>query len=209
MPEADYQDWQRRFLELLHGIVRDGASVFYNHKIRHSKLEAISPMLWLPGPFKFRQEIIWKRPGSVAQNARMFIPCTERIYWLYKGDNFTFNNRPETKGLSDVWEIAPVKNTHPAPFPPELPRRCIEACSRRGDVVYDPFAGSGSTIIAAEIMNRNCLAMEIDPSFCDQAIIRWQRETKQAAVLEGTKKTYAQVSRESLRSKRSKGGNED
>jgi hypothetical protein len=44
-----------------------------------------------------------------------------------------------------------------------------------GDFIYEPFAGSGSTLIAAETVGRVCLAMEIDPRYCDVIVERWQR----------------------------------
>jgi DNA modification methylase len=198
MPEADYQEWQRRFLESLYGLVRDGGTVCYHHKNRYREKEMISPLEWiLLSPFKRREEIIWRRPGLIAQNARMFIPSDERIYWLYKGDDFTFNDTPEIRQWSSVWDIKLETNKHhPVAFPTELPRRCIEACSRPSDTVYDPYVGSGTTIIAAEMMGRDCLAMEIEPRFCGVAIEKWQRLTKKEAVLEGTGETYTQRKRE-------------
>jgi DNA modification methylase len=52
--------------------------------------------------------------------------------------------------------------------------------------VYDPFAGSGSTLIAAHNLSRRCYAMEIDPGYCDVIVDRWERHTGLAAVLHGT-----------------------
>jgi DNA methylase len=53
--------------------------------------------------------------------------------------------------------------------------------SRRGDGIFDPFAGSGSTLIAAETMGRRCFAMEINPAFCDLIVKRWEAFTGQTA----------------------------
>jgi DNA modification methylase len=85
MPEQKYQEWQKSLLDIWHSIIRDGGSVFYNHKNRYREKRVVSPFEWLPGKFNLRQEIIWRRPGSVTQNARMFLPCDERVFWLYKG----------------------------------------------------------------------------------------------------------------------------
>jgi DNA modification methylase len=49
------------------------------------------------------------------------------------------------------------------------------------DAIYEPFAGSGTTIIAAESTGRTCLAMEIDPRYCDVIVERWQRYTGKTA----------------------------
>jgi len=64
-------------------------------------------------------------------------------------------------------------------------RRPIVNNSAKGDAVYEPFAGSGSTVIAAETTGRRCLAMEIDPAYCDVVIERWQRFTGEQAMLDG------------------------
>jgi DNA modification methylase len=70
-------------------------------------------------------------------------------------------------------------------------RRPIENNSRAGDAVYDPFVGSGTTIIAAEMTGRRCYAIEISPAYCDVAILRWQDFTGEKATLDG--KTFAEV----------------
>lgn len=175
MPEPEYQAWQRRLLDTWHAHLRDGGSVFYNHKHRYREKRCVTPLEWLPGPFAFRQEIVWRRPGSVTQNARMFLPCDERIYWLYRGDDFTFDDTTEVKTWSSVWDITPQSKNHAAAYPVELPRRCILAASAPGECVLDPFSGSGTTLIAAEMTGRRCHAIEIAPAYCDVAVRRWEK----------------------------------
>ena len=87
-----------------------------------------------------------------------------------------------------VWKISPAKATdegHIAPFPIELPRRCCELFSLTDDVVYEPFAGSGTTLIAAEQLSRVCRAIEIEPVYCQVTIDRWEAFTGQRAVKVG------------------------
>jgi DNA modification methylase len=67
---------------------------------------------------------------------------------------------------------------HPAMFPVALPEAYIEACTDEDEIVYDAFAGSGSTLIAAEKTNRRCFAMEIEPTYCGIIIDRWERFTQ-------------------------------
>ena len=66
---------------------------------------------------------------------------------------------------------------HPAAFPVELPRRCIKLFSFVGDTVFDPFLGSGSTLIAARLHNRKGIGVDIDPKYCAIAVERLRRET--------------------------------
>ena len=65
--------------------------------------------------------------------------------------------------------------------------------SKAGDWVYDPFIGSGTSIIAAEMIHRKCIGIEIDPAYVDVAVQRWQTYTGQEATLEATGETYAEV----------------
>jgi len=76
--------------------------------------------------------------------------------------------------------------------------RAIENSSQPGDGVYDPFVGSGTSIIAATKTDRVCYAMDLDPGYCDVSIERWQKFTGKHAVLEATSENYAAVKRERL-----------
>src|SRR5713101_5075194 len=71
---------------------------------------------------------------------------------------------------------------HPTVKPVALIADALLDCSARGDLVLDPFLGSGSTVIAAERVGRSCHAMELDPLYVDAAIRRWQQFTGDSAV---------------------------
>ena len=61
--------------------------------------------------------------------------------------------------------------------PPELVERCLRNSTRRGQLVLDPFAGSGSTLVACEASGRAARLLELDPRFCDVIVGRWERLT--------------------------------
>jgi DNA modification methylase len=69
-------------------------------------------------------------------------------------------------------------------------RRPIENNSSPGQAVYEPFSGSGTTIIAAEMSGRTCHAAELSPAYVDVAVLRWQAFTGHVAVLEADGSTY-------------------
>jgi len=75
-------------------------------------------------------------------------------------------------------------------------RRPMLNNSSPGQAVYEPFCGSGTSIIAAETIGRTCLAIEISPAYVDVAITRWQDFCGKQATLEGDGRTFAQVSEE-------------
>jgi DNA modification methylase len=116
----------------------------------------------------------------------------QEYVWLsaYAAHSFQFVKRlskEERKkwGYAGIWEIATVKanKEHPAMYPVELPWRCIKMHSDKGEIVLEPFSGSGTTIIACEQTGRRCRAMEITPEYCDVDIRRWEAFTGQKAVL--------------------------
>ena len=92
----------------------------------------------------------------------------------------------------DDWTV------HGTQKPVECMLRPIENSSQPGDAVYDPFVGSGTTIIAAQIAGRRCYAMDLDPVCCTMAIDRWQDYTGHEAVLEATGQNSEEVKNERL-----------
>lgn len=91
----------------------------------------------------------------------------------------------EDRKQSDLWEIPRPKRNgeHPTMKPVELVARCLNNSSGPGDLVYEPFSGSGTTIIACEQTGRRCRAIEMDPKYVQVAITRWEKATGKKAKL--------------------------
>lgn len=104
---------------------------------------------------------------------------------------------------TNVWDYAGVNSfragreeeldMHPTVKPVALVIDAIKDCSRRGEIVLDPFLGSGTTIIAAHKAKRRARAIELDPLYVDVAVRRWQNLTGNEAVLAGSDETFAKV----------------
>jgi len=88
----------------------------------------------------------------------------------------------DEKGRSTVWRLKRSKNyDHPTQKPVQLCRVAIRNSSQRGEIVLDPFGGSGSTLIGAEQLKRRCFMMELDPVFVEVIKMRWEQFTGQQA----------------------------
>lgn len=70
---------------------------------------------------------------------------------------------------------------HPTQKPVALVEKAINNSSKSGDLLYEPFGGSGSTLIACEKTGRTCYVMELDPIYCDVIVTRWEQATGQKA----------------------------
>jgi DNA modification methylase len=116
----------------------------------------------------------------------------------------TFELGQYGRSRTNVWDYAGVNSLrserleelhmHPTVKPVALIADAIKDCSRRGDLILDSFAGSGSTIIAAEKAGRRAYAMELDPGYVDAAVRRWQIYSGQAATHDEIGETLDQVS---------------
>lgn len=172
MPEPDYQAWQLDCLKEMYRVAKDGASLFYNHKVRNADGVAIFPHEWLlstENPWTLRQEILWDRGSTHNHNNRYFWPEDERIFWMTKGSPTI----QDSIGLSTVWKcFGPTPNTwHPAPFTDELPRMLLKAIGGRDKTVLDPFAGSGTVLrVALSEFGYNAVGYEISQEYIDKAI---------------------------------------
>ena len=102
------------------------------------------------------------------------------------------------RNQSDVWSIAkPVVNDlHPTMKPVELVERAVANSSRPGDIVLDAFAGSGSTVIACEVLERKARLIELEPKYVDVVVRRWQEFTGKQAVSATDGRTFEQICNE-------------
>ena len=154
--------------------------------------------------FQIRSQIIWvKQHFAISRGAYHWRhePCWYAVrrgqpgHW--RGD----------RKQSTVWEVsnlnpfggeAATENEatgHGAQKPVEIMRRPILNHTRPGEACYDPFLGSGSTLIAAESAGRICYGMDIDPKYVDVVVLRWQRFSGRQAVLDGDGRTFEEIGR--------------
>ncbi len=174
--------------------IGNGCTTHHNHVSHHSRLfEEIG--------FQFLDNIIWKKTAANYATPRNFHIQRNSCYYpafeweallVYQktGDmpKMTREGRDYmAKYHTDVWEIPAVTNQmkifgHPAVCPVEIPYRSMQAYSGSGDKIFEPFGGSGTTLIAAEKASRKAFLMEMNPAYCDIIVKRWENLTGNKAV---------------------------
>jgi DNA modification methylase len=130
--------------------------------------------------FAIRAQIIWAKERLVLGRGD--------YHWQHEPCWYAVRNKGHWTGdrkQTTLWSIASggqdTETIHGTQKPVECMRRPLLNNSKPGDAIYDPFLGSGTTLIAAQTTSRVCLALELDPAYVDVAVRRWQAFTGQKA----------------------------
>lgn len=139
-------------------------------------------------PFDVQETICWnKGKGFPTASKGILSRDWELIFVLCKVQKY-FSTQGENEVRFARWDIPSEKQleNHGACFPVALAEKAINDFSIAGDHIYEPFGGSGSTLIACEKTNRKCFMMELDPHYIDVIVARWEKYTgKKAELLNG------------------------
>lgn len=168
-----------------------GSVAYVWHASRHAS--TVQDSLTAVG-FEVRSQIIWAKDRFALSRGHYHYqhePC----WYAVRGTAAWHGDRKQ----STLWQIAARDDAghgHGTQKPVECMKRPIENNSSPGQAVYEPFCGSGTTIIAAEITGRFCHAIELMPQYVDVAVERWQAFTGDTAKLEADGKSFAAVTTE-------------
>lgn len=163
LPWEEYAKQQEDVLRELVRIIKPRGSIFYNHKGQPHKHKLYFPE-WV---FKFnlRQIIVWDRGSTPVLFPIRWYPTTEYIFWITKTAIQPKFQRVG-KHTKEIWRISPKPMLeHPAPFPEELVANCLINTTEKGDIVLDPYMGSGTTALVARKLGRDYLGIELSPDY--------------------------------------------
>lgn len=190
LSEDEYRQLLRKVFNECKRVLKQNGSIWINIKNRFDD-DIIIPPFWITDFFDdmfLKNIIIWNFDWGGATNKR-FSPRYEYVFWFTKDkkdyifnlDNVkipALNYRPDRfrsqwKNPSDVWYMQivsgnyPERTSHPAQYPEELIERIIKVASNEGDVVLDPFVGSGTTARVAKDLNRKYIGYESNPEYVE------------------------------------------
>ena len=186
-----YQVWQECFNKL-----KDNGSMWININVRVRNNKPIYlPKLFIEQckkiGFKFKGILIWHKSSGIPTNVKNIVDRHEYVLIFTKGkqdelksfkcDEFSDYKNDELNG-GLIWNInrkagsVGKKTIHPAIYPTELINRIIKISTHKGDIVLDPFLGSGTSLIAALNNTRNFVGYEFNEGFRELMISRFKKE---------------------------------
>jgi site-specific DNA-methyltransferase (adenine-specific) len=197
----DYLEFSRKWLMNCYEWSKPSARLIMNipldkNKYGHQSVGADLTNIAKEVGWKYMTTIVWNE-GNISRrtawgsymsaSAPHIIAPVELIVVLYKdewkktnGSKISTITKEEfIEWTNGIWKFNGANGKrigHPAPFPRELPRRCIKLFSYKGDTIFDPFLGSGTTLIEAEIQDRKGIGVEIDKGYCELALNRMRKE---------------------------------
>ena len=165
-----YSEFLNNILIELYRILKPSGQFYLNlkHSTINKKLKTCHWVEFLDGFSRFylKSYIIWKYAGSFDSSFKRFHLDYEVIYHLAKSDDFEINiGENERDPLTSVWYIPHniKERIHPVQMPEQVAERIIKRGSKKNDLVLDPFAGSGTSLVVAKKCNRNYVGIEINP----------------------------------------------
>lgn len=167
-PESEYQMW---IAEVCRQCARVSKGLIWvNHKVRYRDGEGVHPVRFIDLPLY--AEVVWDRKVSMALNCKRYAPSHEGL-WAF-GRPHWWDDCQNT--LMSVWSIGFDRddNPHPCAFPLEIASRPIGSSCPPGGIVLDPFSGSGTTAVAAKMLGRKFIGIDISPEYCEIARARLQ-----------------------------------
>lgn len=169
-PADDYYDFSLKWLSAVRAVLapKNAFYIFNGDTKLRELLNALHDIKYLKSAL-----LIWVKNHLVV-GRKDYHPQHELIVYGWYGTHLFFGEHDK----SALFYPKPHKSKlHPTMKPPSLLRRLIYHSSRPGDIVLDPFAGSGSTLIACENLGRRCFLLERDETYCQTIIARWEKLT--------------------------------
>jgi DNA modification methylase len=190
LPEAEFERLLLAWFGNFARVMDDGAAFYIWGG--YANCANYPPAMKASGLY-FSQALIWVK-GHPVLTRKDFMGNHEWCFYGWKegaGHKYYGPNN-----ATDVWEVqkvSPQSMVHLTEKPVELAVRAIEYSSRPGEHVLDFFGGSGSTLMGAEHTGRKAFLMELDPSYVDVIVRRFEQATRKTATLEATGRTFEQV----------------
>lgn len=180
MSDNQFYEFLKKVFENMYSVTKEGASIY----VFHADTEGLNfRKAFKDAGYKLAECLIWKKYCFVMGRQDYQWQHEPILYgWKEGAAHHFINDRTQSTILE--FDRPRQSSLHPTMKPIDLVARLLKNSSKENDKILDLFGGSGSTIIAAEQLNRNCYTMELDPKYCDVIVKRWESLTNKEAILE-------------------------
>lgn len=180
MSDNQFYEFLKKVFENMYSVTKEGASIY----VFHADTEGLNfRKAFKDAGYKLAECLIWKKDCFVMGRQDYQWQHEPILYgWKEGAAHYFINDRTQSTILE--FDRQKQSTLHPTMKPIDLIAKLIKNSSKENDIILDLFGGSGSTIIAAEQLNRNCYTMELDPKYCDVIVKRWETLTNKEAILE-------------------------
>lgn len=180
MSDNQFYEFLKKVFENMYSVTKEGASIY----VFHADTEGLNfRKAFKDAGYKLAECLIWKKDCFVMGRQDYQWQHEPILYgWKEGAAHHFINDRTQSTILE--FDRPRQSSLHPTMKPIDLVARLLKNSSKENDKILDLFGGSGSTIIAAEQLNRNCYTMELDPKYCDVIVKRWESLTNKEAILE-------------------------
>jgi len=180
LSSEDYRKFLNEILKRVSEVVKPNAVVGWNVCYNAKSRREYGAIVFAEGnPLPVQETIVWdKSLGMNVSGTNIYSRTAELVFLLSKTENYKSN---QNGGVYwNIWRVNTrdgdnMQNGHGASFPIGLPAQAIRQHSDGHDIVFDPFLGSGTTLIAADQLGRKCYGLEISPQYCQVIINRYRK----------------------------------
>ena len=173
--KEEYFDFCISILSSISIIIKNNGALFWNVAYNANARDDYGKIVFSKNnPFSVQETIIWDKTHSFPTASKGILSRRCEFVFLMSKEKYT-TNQGENEPIDNMWVISSngaQHDIHKACFPIELPSKGIILCSKQGDTIYEPFTGSGSTMVASHQLKRKCYGLELDPKYCDVIVKR-------------------------------------
>jgi DNA modification methylase len=173
--DKEYFDFCISILNQISNIVKNSAAVFWNVAYNANARSDYGKIVFSDyNPFSVQETIVWDKTHAFPTASKGILSRRCELVFLMSKEKY-FTNQGENEVIDNLWVVnsnGSQHELHKACYPIGLPTKGINLCSKQGDIIYEPFTGTGTTMVAAHQLQRKCYGMEIDPVYCQVIIDR-------------------------------------
>jgi DNA modification methylase len=177
----EYFDFCISILNNISLYVNELHSIFWNVSYNANSRDNYGKIVFSDiNPFSVKETIIWNKGVAIPITSEGILSRnSEFVFLMSKGEKYLTNQKiGENSVYWNTWNISSSgsqKNEHKACFPVELPFKAIEDFSKSDSLIYEPFMGSGTTMVASHQLKRKCYGIELDPKYCQVILDRMRK----------------------------------